>query len=255
MARQQDYHFPCSRYIPVPRNSSGLLIDRSEYPLQPLPIDDMRHACPAAEVELAGDSRTLGPVVCKFIWSKALDTVAVGSYFLRHNDTGRNPYGGVVSDNILEDAMAEHSEVLGLAAQIVSAHVSYNAVPSDQLPGLIRQVFNSLATAEQATTVPPKPESAVTVRQSVTAGHIVCLDCGKHFSMLKRHLMTDHKMTPEQYQAAMGVTTVIPSRGTQLRKDEIGAGEEDRIGSQRVSGTAEDRTEGGSQDGSPQVIQ
>jgi predicted transcriptional regulator len=200
MARQQDYHFPCSRYIPVPRNSSGLLIDRSEYPLQPLPIDDMRHACPAAEVELAGDSRTLGPVVCKFIWSKALDTVAVGSYFLRHNDTGRNPYGGVVSDNILEDAMAEHSEVLGLAAQIVSAHVSYNAVPSDQLPGLIRQVFNSLATAEQATTVPPKPESAVTVRQSVTAGHIVCLDCGKHFSMLKRHLMTDHKLTPEQYR-------------------------------------------------------
>ncbi len=96
--------------------------------------------------------------------------------------------------------MAEHSEVLGLAAQIVSAHVSHNAVPSDQLPGLIRQVFNSLATAEQATTVPPKPESAVTVRQSVTAGHIVCLDCGKHFSMLKRHLMTDHKLTPEQYR-------------------------------------------------------
>jgi predicted transcriptional regulator len=96
--------------------------------------------------------------------------------------------------------MAEHSEVLGLAAQIVSAHVSHNAVPSDQLPGLIRQVFNSLATAEQATTVPPKPESAVTIRQSVTAGHIVCLDCGKHFSMLKRHLMTDHKLTPEQYR-------------------------------------------------------
>jgi predicted transcriptional regulator len=96
--------------------------------------------------------------------------------------------------------MAEHLELLGLAAQIVSAHVSYNAVPSDQLPGLIRQVFNSLATAEQVTTVPPKPESAVTVRQSVTAGHIVCLDCGKHFSMLKRHLMTDHKLTPEQYR-------------------------------------------------------
>jgi predicted transcriptional regulator len=48
--------------------------------------------------------------------------------------------------------------------------------------------------------VPPKPESAVTIRQSVTAGHIVCLDCGKHFSMLKRHLMTDHKLTPEQYR-------------------------------------------------------
>ena len=53
--------------------------------------------------------------------------------------------------------MAEHSEVLGLAAQIVSARVSHNAVPSDQLAGLIRQVFNSLASAEQATAAPPKP--------------------------------------------------------------------------------------------------
>ena len=96
--------------------------------------------------------------------------------------------------------MAERPELLGLATEIVSAHVSNNAIAADQLPGLIRQVFNSLATAEQATTVPPKPEFAVTVRQSVTAGHIVCLDCGKHFSMLKRHLMTDHKLTPEQYR-------------------------------------------------------
>ena len=150
--------------------------------------------------------------------------------------------------------MAEHYEVLGLAAQIVSAHVSHNAVPSDQLPGLIRQVFNSLATAEQATTVLPKPESAVTVKQSVTAGHIVCLDCGKHFSMLKRHLMTDHKLTPEQVQAAMGVTTVVPFGRAQLRKDKIGAGEEDRVGSQRVSGADEDGTKGCSQDGSPQVM-
>jgi predicted transcriptional regulator len=96
--------------------------------------------------------------------------------------------------------MAERPELLGLASEIVSAHVRNNAVAADQLPVLIQQVFNALATVEQATAAPPKPESAVTVRQSVTAGHIVCLDCGKHFSMLKRHLMTDHKLTPEQYR-------------------------------------------------------
>ena len=106
--------------------------------------------------------------------------------------------------------MAERPELLALATEIVSAHVSNNAIAADQLPGLIRQVFNSLATSEQATTVPPKPESVVTVRQSVTAGHIVCLDCGKHFSTLRRHLMTNHKLTPEQVQAAMGVTTIVP---------------------------------------------
>ena len=96
--------------------------------------------------------------------------------------------------------MAERPELLGLATEIVSAHVSNNAVAADQLPGLIQQVFNALASVEQATAAPPDPKPAVTVKQSVTAGHIVCLNCGKHFSMLKRHLMTDHKLTPEQYR-------------------------------------------------------
>jgi predicted transcriptional regulator len=96
--------------------------------------------------------------------------------------------------------MAEPPELLAMAAEIVSAHVRHNAIAVDQLPGLIRQVFASLATAEQAAIAPPKPEPAVPVRRSVIADHIVCLDCGKHFSMLKRHLMTDHKMTPEQYR-------------------------------------------------------
>jgi predicted transcriptional regulator len=96
--------------------------------------------------------------------------------------------------------MAERPELLGLATEIVSAHVSNNAIAADQLPGLIQQVFNALATAEQAVTTPPKTEPAVSVKKSILADHIVCLDCGKHFSMLRRHLMTDHKMTPQQYR-------------------------------------------------------
>ena len=96
--------------------------------------------------------------------------------------------------------MAERSELLGLATNIVSAHVSRNSVAVDRLPGLIQQVFNALATAEQAATAQAKAEPAVAVMRSVVADHIVCLDCGKHLSMLKRHLMTDHKLTPEQYR-------------------------------------------------------
>ena len=97
--------------------------------------------------------------------------------------------------------MAERQELLGLATNIVSAHVSRNTVGVDQLSGLIRQVFNALATAEQAATALPKAEPAVAVKRSVLADHIVCLDCGKHLTMLRRHLMTDHKLTPEQYRA------------------------------------------------------
>ena len=106
--------------------------------------------------------------------------------------------------------MAERPELLGLATEIVSAHVSNNAIAADQLPGLIQQVFNALATAEQAVTTPPKTEPAVSVKKSILANHIVCLDCGKHFSMLRRHLMTDHKMTPEQYRQRWELPSTYP---------------------------------------------
>ena len=96
--------------------------------------------------------------------------------------------------------MAERPELLGLATEIVSAHVSNNAIAADQLPGLIQQVFNALATVQQVTAAPPKAEPVVSVKKSILANHIVCLDCGKHFSMLRRHLMTHHKMTPQQYR-------------------------------------------------------
>jgi predicted transcriptional regulator len=48
--------------------------------------------------------------------------------------------------------------------------------------------------------VPPRGEPAVPVRQSVKSDHLVCLECGKHFSMLRRHLAQDHQFTPDQYR-------------------------------------------------------
>ena len=108
--------------------------------------------------------------------------------------------------------MAEHPELLGLATEIVSAHVRNNAIAAEQLPGLIRQVFNALATVEQATATPPKAKPAVDVRRSVVADHIVCLDCGKHFSMLRRHLHNRSQMTPEQYRQRWELPRHIPGR-------------------------------------------
>src|ERR1700730_5364785 len=96
--------------------------------------------------------------------------------------------------------MAEREVVLGCTTEIISAHISNNAMQTDQLPGLIRQVFNAL-TASRQTSVPPlQPTAAVPVKQSVLSDRIICLDCGKHFSMIKRHLMTDHLLTPQQYR-------------------------------------------------------
>jgi predicted transcriptional regulator len=106
--------------------------------------------------------------------------------------------------------MPDHETLLGLAAEIVSAHASSNAVPTDQLPGLIRQVFSALASVEQKAATPSRPEPVVPIRQSTRADHIVCLECGKHFSMIKRHLMNEHKLTPGQYRQRWALPATYP---------------------------------------------
>jgi predicted transcriptional regulator len=90
--------------------------------------------------------------------------------------------------------------ILGLAAQIVSAHVGHNNVPAEELPGLIRQVCETLATVGQEPAQPTKPEPAVPVKRSVFEDHIVCLMCGGKFKILKRHLQTDHNLSLNQYR-------------------------------------------------------
>ena len=106
--------------------------------------------------------------------------------------------------------MAEREELLQLAADIISAHASNNPLSADQLPGLIQQVFSTLATVEQKGAGPSRPEPAVPVKRSVFLDHLVCLDCGKHFSMLKRHLMTDHQLTPDQYRQRWQLPPTYP---------------------------------------------
>jgi len=96
--------------------------------------------------------------------------------------------------------MTEREVLLGLAVEMISAHVSNNAMRTDQLPGLIQQVFNTLSTIETKSVAPLRPKPAVPVKKSVLSDRIICLDCGKHFSMIKRHLMSDHQLTPEQYR-------------------------------------------------------
>ena len=106
--------------------------------------------------------------------------------------------------------MTEREELLQLAADIVSAHASNNPLSADQLPRLIQQVFSTLATVQEKATVPPVPEPAVSIKASVRPDHLVCLDCGQHFSLLKRHLRTDHQLTPEQYRQRWQLSLTYP---------------------------------------------
>lgn len=101
-------------------------------------------------------------------------------------------------------------QVISLTAQIVSAHVATNDVAVDQLPGLIRNVHQALATAGQVSAEPVRAQPAVAAKKSVFADHILCLDCGQSFKMLKRHISTDHQLTPDEYRTKWDLPPSYP---------------------------------------------
>lgn len=101
--------------------------------------------------------------------------------------------------------------LLTLAAEIVSAHVSNNPVTASELPGLIQSVYGSLAGLGQEVQAPPAvQEPAVSIRSSVKPDAIACLECGAKMKMLKRHLATNHALTPAKYRAKWNLASDYP---------------------------------------------
>jgi predicted transcriptional regulator len=91
---------------------------------------------------------------------------------------------------------------IDLTANIVSAYLSNNPTPAAEIPGLISLVHAALQrVANGRTETPPEPlKPAVPVRKSVHPDYLVCLEDGKRFKSLRRHLRTQYNMTPEQYR-------------------------------------------------------
>ena len=100
---------------------------------------------------------------------------------------------------------AENSELVELTAEIISAYVSNNDVRPGELPTLIAEVHSALVRAPQGPAQPePQPQTpAVSVRRSVTPDYIFCLEDGKGFKSLRRHLQSEHGMTPDEYRALL----------------------------------------------------
>ena len=102
------------------------------------------------------------------------------------------------------------SELLELTTEIVSAHASNNAVAPADLPGLIRDVFKTLAEVGSAPDVPEKPRPAVSVKKSIFPDYIICLEDGKKLKMLKRHLKTAYNLSPDDYRKRWGLPADYP---------------------------------------------
>ena len=106
----------------------------------------------------------------------------------------------------------DNANCIGLTAEIVSAYVSNNTVASADIPALISQVHAALQRVlsgeAPVSTEPLKP--AVAIKKSINPDFIICLEDGKKFKSLKRHLRTQYNMTPEQYREKWSLPADYP---------------------------------------------
>lgn len=104
------------------------------------------------------------------------------------------------------------NELVEITADIISAYVSNNSVSSAELPKIIGEVFTALRNiAEEAGSEPEEELTpAVNPKRSVTPDYIICLEDGKKFKSLKRHLSSHYDMTPEQYRERWGLPADYP---------------------------------------------
>jgi len=110
----------------------------------------------------------------------------------------------------MADNEGAEDTLLTLTADIVAAHVSNNSVAVNDLPNLIQNVHAALSGITRSSTPEPKPEPKVSIRSSVKSDAIACLECGKRQKMLKRHLMTNHQMTPADYRQKWSLSPDYP---------------------------------------------
>lgn len=114
--------------------------------------------------------------------------------------------------------MDTKNEIVELAADIVAAYVGNNTVPVTDLPGLINDVYRALSTSVVMPAEAPalRDESggelrpAVPVKRSIQPDYLICLEDGKKFKSLKRHLRAHYNLTPEQYRERWGLPSDYP---------------------------------------------
>lgn len=110
------------------------------------------------------------------------------------------------------DAGVSQALILELATDIVAAYVGKNSIVAAELPNLIREVHSAIGNLNGEAVLPTRQElkPAVPVKKSVTDEYIICLEDGKRFKSLKRHLRAKYGMTPEEYREKWGLGADYP---------------------------------------------
>ena len=109
-------------------------------------------------------------------------------------------------------AMSSDNDLIELSTEIVSSYVSHNALSVTDLPKLISEVYSALRSLRTSGAPEPVEElkPAVPVKKSVAADYIICLEDGKKFKSLKRHLRTHYDLSPEEYREKWGLPADYP---------------------------------------------
>jgi predicted transcriptional regulator len=156
-----------------------------------------------------------------------------------------------VEDKKIMSESATSPNYIELCADIVSAYVSNNSVPAADLPVLLNSVYAALTKTAQGQQEEPKAElvPAISVRKSVTPDYIICLEDGKKFKSLKRHLRSTYDMTPEQYRAKWSLPADYPMVAPNYAKARSELAKTMGLGQQRKKNTA--LTETAANDGVP----
>jgi len=108
--------------------------------------------------------------------------------------------------------MSDKAEIIDLTAEIVASYVENNTLATTDVPALIQSVhraLTSIASGGDAVEAAPK-EPAVAVRRSITPDYLICLEDGRKFKSLKRHLRTKYNLSPEDYRAKWGLAKDYP---------------------------------------------
>jgi len=116
-----------------------------------------------------------------------------------------------MNDNAASAGAYEH-DLIELSTEIVAAYVSHNSVSPTDLPKLIADVHGALQSLHTNEVIVPSEElkPAVPVRKSVAPDYIICLEDGKKFKSLKRHLRTHYNLSPEEYREKWGLPADYP---------------------------------------------
>ncbi len=133
----------------------------------------------------------------------------------------------------------DRPRLLGFAAQIVSAHVSKNAVSAQELSPLIERVYEALRNAGAESAEPERPDPAAPIKKSVFPDYLICLEDGKKLKMLKRHLKTAYNLTPDEYRKRWSLPPDYPMVAPNYAKHRSALAKQIGLGNRREAPSPE----------------